>query len=261
MADKVLLDVKDLHVEVAGKTILSGVDLQIKYGENHVLFGPNGSGKTTLINTLMGFGGYKVLKGDIIFKGKSIVGMSTDERARMGLGISFQRPPSVKGVKLRQLLALYAGDGGSAIEEYAEKLNFTDYLEREVNVGFSGGEIKRAELLQLLVQAPDMVFLDEPESGVDLENIALIGEAINYLLGRKQPIEQGESMKSRRRKRKSSLTITHTGHILNYMDADVGHILLNGRTFCQDNPREILTTISRCGYDECLRCMREVEQV
>jgi len=257
MEDSPLLEVKDLQVEVADKIVLSGLNLKIGHGETHMLFGPNGSGKTTLIGALMGFGGYRVSKGEILFKGRDLVGVPLDERAKMGLGISFQRAPEVKGVKLGQLAELCDRDGDDSLKEYARKLNLMDHLDREVNVGFSGGEIKRAELLQLLLQDPSMVFLDEPESGVDLENIALIGDAINDLLGRRQEPEGDKTLKELRRERKSALIITHTGHILDYIDADVGHILLNGSIACQGNPREILHTISDCGYDECYRCLRE----
>lgn len=257
MEDNALLEVKDLQVEVADKTVLSGLNLKINHGETHVLFGPNGSGKTTLIATIMGFAGYRVVKGEILFRGKNILGLPLDERAKMGMGISFQRPPSVKGVKLRQLVELFDKGDGEKLEEYADKLNLTDYLNREVNVGFSGGEIKRAELLQLLLQDPSMIFLDEPESGVDLENIALIGEMVNELLGRRKIPEEGKSLKEIREERKSALIITHTGYILDYVDADVGHVLLNGNTACQGNPREMLHTITECGYDECYRCLRK----
>ena len=147
---------------------------------------------------------------------------------------------------------------GKSLEAYAQGLNLTDFLEREVNVGFSGGEIKRAELLQLLLQDPDLVFLDEPESGVDLENIALIGEYTNHLLGRQRVRTQEKTMKELYRERKKSgLIITHTGHILEYVNVDVGYILMQGRIACQANPRDILHTIRECGFEECFRCFRE----
>ena len=172
MKDAFLLEVKDLHVSIGKKEILKGVNLQIKKGEVHAIFGPNCSGKTTLLNAMMGFAGYTV-KGKIIFGGRDITHLSVNERARMGLGISFQRPPAIRGVKLRRLIESSAKRNGKFLEAYAKNLNLVDFLEREVNVGFSGGEIKRAELLQLILQDPDLVLLDEPESGVDLENIAL----------------------------------------------------------------------------------------
>ena len=255
-AKRSILEIVDLHVDVGGKSVLSGVNLSIGEGEVHTLFGPNGSGKTTLIAAVMGFEGYRVIKGDILFKGQSILGLPTDERARLGIGVSFQRPPAVRGVRLGKLAELCARTDGGALKEHASALNLTDFLERGVNVGFSGGEVKRAELLQLLLQDPELVFLDEPESGVDLENIALIGDAINRLLGRHVEPNGRRPLLELHRSRKSGLIITHTGHILDYVDADVGNVLLNGRIACRGNPREILHTIREHGYHECYRCFR-----
>jgi len=180
-----LFKLEGVHVEVKGKEILRGINLEIRGGEVHALFGPNGSGKTSLINAIFGFENYKITKGRVIFQGEDITHLPPYEKAKRGLGISFQRPPAIKGVKLLSLARLCAKKDGLLIEEYAKKLNLLSHLEREVNVGFSGGEMKRLELFLLLLQDPVMVFLDEPESGVDLENIALIGQAINRLLGRK----------------------------------------------------------------------------
>ena len=258
--DDALLSVEDLHVEVGGKEVLAGVDLRIGSGEVHALFGPNGSGKTTLISAILGFEGYRITRGRILFRGEEITSLPTHERAKLGLGISFQRPPAVRGVRLRQLVELCARKDGKLLEEYARKLNLLEHLDREVNVGFSGGEMKRAELLQLLLQDPVMVFLDEPESGVDLENIALIGRAINHLLGRRVEPEADKPIKEvLRQKRKSALIITHTGHILDYVEADQGHVILDGRLICRGNPREILHTIKEHGYEECFRCFRRAE--
>ena len=250
-----LLEIVDLHVKLAEKEILKGINLTISMGEVHTLFGPNGSGKTTLLSALMGFGDYKIVKGKIIFSGKDITHIPPYERARLGIGISFQKPPPVNGVKLKQLVELCAREDGKVIEEYARELNLLEHLEREVNVGFSGGEVKRSELLQLLLQSPNMVLLDEPESGVDLENIVLIGRAINLLLGRKvEPKGETPIKEVLRQKRKSALIITHTGHILDYVEPDCGHVLLDGKIVCSGNPREILHTIKEHGYNECYRC-------
>jgi Fe-S cluster assembly ATP-binding protein len=256
MKDDFLLEVKDLHVSIGKKEILKGVNLHIKKGEVHAIFGPNGSGKTTLLNAMMGFADYTVT-GEIIFGGKDITHLPVNERARMGIGISFQRPPAIRGVKLRRLIEISAKGNGKFLEGYAKGLNLVDFLEREVNVGFSGGEIKRAELLQLILQNPDLVFLDEPESGVDLENIALIGEYTNHLLGRQREPNKEKTMKELyREKKKSGLIITHTGHILDYVNVDVGYILMQGRIACQANPRDMLHTIRECGFGECFRCFR-----
>jgi len=253
------LEVKDLHVSIGKKEVLKGVNLQIKKGEVHAIFGPNGSGKTTLLNAMMGFAGYTV-KGKILFDGKDISHLPVNERAKLGIGISFQRPPAIRGVKLRRLIETSAKGNGKFLEEYAKGLNLVDFLEREVNVGFSGGEIKRAELLQLILQNPDLVLLDEPESGVDLENIVLIGEYTNHLLGRKRGPNKEKTMKELyREKKKSGLIITHTGHILDYVNVDMGYILMQGRIACQANPRDMLHTIRECGFGECFRCFRGEE--
>ena len=243
-----VLEIKHLSVAVGNKEILHDINLKIKTGETHVLFGPNGSGKTTLIMTIMGSPKYQVTKGSIIFGGKDIVRLPMDERARLGIGMSLQRPPVVRGVKTRDMVAACAKGrlGPETIDNLAEKANLTELMDREVNYGFSGGEIKRSELLQLLAQDPDLALLDEPESGVDLVNIALIGELINELLQKVHPI---------RDRRHAGLIITHTGHILDYVNARSGYVLLNGRIVCEGDPHEILETIKRKGYEECKRCV------
>ncbi|NCC96971.1 MAG: ATP-binding cassette domain-containing protein, partial [Synergistales bacterium] len=162
-----LLEVRDLCVEVGGQPVLKGVSLDVGEGEIHAIFGPNGSGKTTLLGSIMGLGKYEITCGSILFKGQDITGFSVDQRARLGIGMSFQRPPTIHGVRLRSLLELCEEDR-SKIEALADDLNVSSFLDREVNAGLSGGELKRVELLQLLLQRPELVFLDEPESGVDL---------------------------------------------------------------------------------------------
>lgn len=243
-----MLEIRELSVAVDGRGILNDVNLSIKAGETHVLFGPNGGGKTTLLMTVMGSPKYRVTKGSIAFKGKDMVGLSVDERARMGIGMSLQRPPVVRGVKTRDMVA--ACIGGQASDEdigrMVEKANLGELMDREINYRFSGGEIKRSELLQLLAQNPDLSLLDEPESGVDLVNIALIGELINELLQKEHPI---------RDRRHAGLIITHTGHILDYVNARTGYVLLDGRMVCEGDPHEILETIKSKGYEECRKCV------
>ncbi|MFH1560374.1 MAG: ABC transporter ATP-binding protein [Chloroflexota bacterium] len=243
-----MLEIEQLTVAVDGREILQDVNLNIGTGETHVLFGPNGSGKTTLLMAIMGFPRYRVTKGSIIFNGKEITGLSLDERARLGIGISFQRPPVVRGIKTRDMVSACLGDGEAkvSIDEVAERANMTELLDREINYGFSGGEIKRSELMQLLAQRPELVLLDEPESGVDLENIVLIGELINELLEKDCPI---------RTRRCTGLIITHTGHILDYVNARTGHIMLDGSIGCGGDPHEILATIKEKGYQECVNCI------
>ncbi len=181
--DQKMLKIEDLSVEVEEKEILHHVDLEINQGETHVLFGPNGSGKTTLLMATMGFPDYQITRGKILFKGKDITNMPLNERAAMGLGLSFQRPPTIRGVKMRQILEI-CGKGDKDVESMAQSLDFDEFLDRDLNDGFSGGEIKRSELLQLMAQNPDFLLLDEPESGVDLENISLIGKVLEKLLER-----------------------------------------------------------------------------
>lgn len=252
-----MLRIEDLHVKVGDREILKGVNLHIKPGETHVLFGPNGSGKSTLLGAILGFSRYQISRGSIYLKGEEITHLSVDERARRGIGIAFQRPPVLRGVSLGDLLQVSSQGKQADIETIARPLNLTDFLDRDVNYGFSGGETKRSEMLQLLVQNPDLVLLDEPESGVDLENIALIGQAINQLLQKDgvacQELSRLEMKKARR---KSGLIITHTGYILDYVPADVGHVLYEGKLSCSGlNPRELLGCIQKMGYGECTRCL------
>jgi Fe-S cluster assembly ATP-binding protein len=251
-----LLVVDDLRVEVQGKEILHHVDLEIKWGETHALFGPNGSGKTTLLMAIMGFPTYTITGGRILFKGEDITGLALNERANLGIGLSFQRPPTIHGVKTRQILEIF-DKREEEIKSMAQGLDFEEFLDRDLNYGFSGGEIKRSELLQLMAQNPDFLLLDEPESGVDLENIVLIGSVIEKLLQREMGLQKGKSRKEfKRERRKSGLIITHTGYILDYIDTDIGHVLMEGELACTGNPREILKTIKEQGYDECVNCCR-----
>ncbi|NPA39972.1 MAG: ABC transporter ATP-binding protein [Thermodesulfobacteria bacterium] len=247
-----ILEVKDLWVEVEGKEVLKGINLQIPVGETHVIFGKNGSGKTSLLMTIMGFPAYKVKHGKILFKGEDITSLPPFERAKRGIGIMFQRPPTIKGVKLKDILRLCAKNNGIKIEELAQEFGFEEFLDREVNKGFSGGELKKSELLQLLVQDPELVLLDEPESGVDMENMQLIGQMIKRLLQKDQP---------KKRRRKSGLIITHTGFILEYVAADLGYVIMDGQIYCRGNPIEIFEGIQKYGYEECKRCLRRFEEV
>jgi len=240
-----LLEIEDLSVSIEDHELLKDVNLSIEEGETRMLFGENGSGKTSLIMAIMGLGNYKVTSGRIMFKGEDITHMRSDERARRGIGIMFQRPPTIRGLKVKHMLELIEKDGQDA-EELARRLNFEQFLERDLNAGFSGGEIKRAELLQLMAQDPDLVLLDEPESGVDLVNIGLIGNAIKQLL--QKDVHKG--------RHKSGLIITHSGFILDYVEADRGCVLVNSTIWCTGNPHEILQGIRDHGYEGCLTCQK-----
>jgi Fe-S cluster assembly ATP-binding protein len=243
-----MLQIQGLSVDIGGKEILRNINLFIGAGETHVLFGPNGSGKTTLLMAIMGFPRYKITRGRIIFKGHDITSASLDERARLGIGMSFQRPPVVRGVKMRDMVSACLGsrDDGTAVAQLAERLNMGDLMDRDINYGFSGGEIKRSELLQLLVQEPDLTLLDEPESGVDLVNIALIGEMINELLQKNL----------KRNRTRAGLIITHTGHILDYVHASKGYVLIDGTIRCERDARECLDSIKKHGYEGCVTCLK-----
>lgn len=244
-----MIQVTDLTVSIAGKRILRDVNLRIARGETAVLFGPNGCGKTSLLKAIMGGMEYRVESGSILFDGRDITALTIDERARLGIGLAFQRPPAVRGVKLGGMLRCCMGKREGFTEEdiarHARKLNLLDFLERDLNLGFSGGEIKRSELLQLIAQAPSFIMLDEPDSGVDLVNIHLVGQAINELL---------EKNKAAAQRGKGGLIVTHSGYILDYVNADRAYVMLDGSVYCSGNPRDLLEDIRTKGYEGCIQC-------
>ena len=212
----------------------------------------------------MGFENYKVLEGKIVFKGQDITRASCDERARLGIGVMIQRPPTIRGLSLRKMVEI-CGATSKEAESMAAWMGMTDFLDRSVNEGFSGGELKRSELLQLMAQKPELLLLDEPESGVDVENIALVGRAANYILQHvdcRQDKKCGTSCCGHKadcpknnplaESGHSGLIITHLGHILKYVPASHAHILYNGRMTCpKGDPLEVLQCISRMGYEHC----------
>ncbi len=239
-----LLEIVDLSASIGGKQVLKDFNLRIGSGETHALFGPNGTGKTTLLNVIAGIPRYTVDGGRIVFKGKDITNMSMDDRARLGIGMAFQRPPAIRGLKLKDLIKII--NPGADAAAILKMMDFAAFGDRDVNRGFSGGEVKRSEMVQLLAQQPDFVMLDEPDSGVDLENIKLIGEAINVLTQK----DLRPSIRT-----KSGIIITHFGHILEYMKADRAHVMLNGNIVCSGNPNEILEQIKKSGYEGCAACL------
>jgi len=248
-----ILDIKDLTVEVEGKEIIKDLNLCIERGEAHVLFGPNGGGKTTLLMTILGFPAYKVKKGRIMFKDVDITDLPTNERVKLGMGMSFQHPPEIRGVKLGDMVNIAMGRKEGKIDErvveLGKMLNISvDFLNRDVNLGFSGGEVKRSEILQLLAQAPDFIMFDEPDSGVDVENIELIGDLMNELLGR-------EKIPSKRER--SGLIITHSGFIMRYIKPDRAHVMLNGRIACSGIPDEVARHIIEEGFERCVKVCGE----
>jgi Fe-S cluster assembly ATP-binding protein len=236
-----MLKIKDLKVETAGREVIKGVDLEVPKGKVYTIFGPNGSGKTTLLMAILGSSRYKT-KGKIIFKGKDISRLSSDKRAKMGIGISFQRPPTVDGLIFKNLISAYSQIEKKDLENLADNLEVKQFFEREINKGFSGGEIKRGEIFQVLAQGPDLFLLDEPESGVDVENINVIGKALAKFL---------------KKEGKSALIITHSGNILNYVKADKGFVMVNGRLTCSGDPKAVLKTIKKVGYKKCKVCHKK----
>lgn len=249
-----MLKIENLAVSVQGRQILHDVNLHIRPGEVHVLFGQNGSGKSTLVGAIMGLARYQITAGRMFFHGQDITGLPVYERARLGIGVMVQRPPTVKGVTVRQLVGI-CGKNAVDVEALARVVHLEGFLDRAVNDGFSGGEIKRSELLQLMAQQPDLLLLDEPESGVDLENIAVVGRAANYILERGDVA--GNNLRTRREKRqKAGLIITHTGHIMDYVPTDVAHVLYGGTISCNGNPQEMFRCIQAQGYEKCVACAR-----
>lgn len=247
--DRPLLEVCELSVCVGERPVLKSVSLSMLPGEVHVLLGPNGGGKTTLLMTVMGMPGYRVTAGRILFSGTDITALPVDERARRGICLSFQRPPSVRGVTVRTLVGQILGrrDGSAfSLEDLSGAVRAGSLLDRDLNVGLSGGEVKRSELLQLLALDPALALFDEPESGVDLDSIAVVGAAMRLLLGR----DGSEARK------KAALIVTHTGHILREVPADRGHVLVRGEIVCRGEPLTLFDDIRRHGYEGCLTCRR-----
>ncbi|MEM9784334.1 MAG: ATP-binding cassette domain-containing protein, partial [Pseudomonadota bacterium] len=231
-----MLDLKGITVSVDDTTILSDVSLSVGPGEVHVLLGPNGSGKSSVLAAIMGLAPYRLDAGQILFRGRDLAGMAIDDRARLGLGMAFQRPPSLEGVTVGEFAA--ALDASERLTTEAEALDLSAFIGRDLVVGFSGGEIKRWEVLKLFLQAPDFLLFDEPESGVDLEHIASVGAAVNRLVS--APARDGS--------KRGALLITHTGLILEHVDADMGHIMSGGRIIHSGPPRALFSHIQKAGY-------------
>lgn len=239
-----LLEISGLVASVGGTKILDGIDLHVEEGETYMVFGPNGGGKTTLLMTILGAPGYKIESGSIRFNGKELKSLPTQKRVKLGLGIGFQSPPEVAGVALRDLLKVCAGkDADEDLNDYelslVKKLKMEKYLDREVNRGFSGGERKRSEILQLLLMKPKLMLLDEPDSGVDVESLKLIGSTINDYI---------------RDNNASALIVTHQGAVMDHIKASHACVLLTGKAYCYKGPKGILEDIRKHGYKGCVNC-------
>ncbi|MCL5419631.1 MAG: Fe-S cluster assembly ATPase SufC [Candidatus Marsarchaeota archaeon] len=237
-----ILEIKDLHVEAEGKEIVKGLSLTVKGGEQHVLMGPNGSGKTTLAKAIMGHPLLKVTHGDILVDGESIKGMKPNERAKCGLFLEFQSPTEIEGLGFMNFLNTARGSAGNTkpfkefmaeVKERSEKLKMKeDLIGRSLNYGFSGGEKKKVEILQMAVLKPKIAILDEPDSGLDIDAVKLVAENVNEL---------------QRETKLGLLIITHYSRILNYMQPKVIHIMQDGR-IVREGGKELIDEIERSGY-------------
>ncbi|MFT3660164.1 MAG: ATP-binding cassette domain-containing protein [Gordonia sp. (in: high G+C Gram-positive bacteria)] len=231
-----LLDLVNVTVEVDGKTVCREVSLAIGEGETHILLGPNGSGKSSLLNAIMGTGPGAVVDGTVTFDGVDVTDADVTERARLGLGISAQHPPALPGVTVRRLAHAMGAD--DRLAEATEALELDRMIPRDVNVGFSGGEVKRWEVCKLLLQQPLLSLFDEPESGVDLEHVAVVGRAVGRLLATPTPTGRA----------RSALMITHTGFVLDHVTPTRGHLMVDGRLVADGDAREMFDAIRRDGF-------------
>ena len=241
---KKLLEIKDLYVNAETKEILKGINLTINKGEIHVIMGPNGSGKSTTANAILSNPEYTKSSGKIIFDGTDITDMSTDEIARMGVFMSFQSPEEIPGVSVTNFLK-YAKNKITGepvkifqfkkdLKEYMEKLNMNpNNMERSLNVGFSGGEKKKNEILQMLVLNPKLAILDETDSGLDVDAIRTVSKGIEMFKNDDNAI----------------LIITHNNKILNSLKVDYVHVLVDGKFVVTGN-QELATTIENEGYEK-----------
>jgi Fe-S cluster assembly ATP-binding protein len=242
-----LLQVRDLHVSVGGNEILRGLDLEVHVGRVHAIMGPNGSGKSTLANVIAGRPGYQVTRGDILFEGESILGMTPDERARRGVFLALQYPVELPGIRNREFLrtALEAvrthrGEPKLPVREFnklldakAKDLGFDpDLMKRSVNEGFSGGEKKRNEILQMSVLDPRLALLDETDSGLDIDALKTVAQGVNAFRGPEKAI----------------VLVTHYQRILNYITPDFVHVLVDGRIVLSGG-RELALELEARGYE------------
>ncbi|HYY21014.1 MAG TPA: Fe-S cluster assembly ATPase SufC [Thermoleophilaceae bacterium] len=237
------LEIQNLHVRTEEREILHGVDLKIERGQTHALMGPNGSGKSTLANTLMGNPSYEVTEGKILLNGEDITEADPDERARAGLFMAFQYPATIPGVSVANFLRLAVNAGreepikvkefGQLLREASDVLRIDrEFTSRYLNEGFSGGEKKRNEILQLAILKPEFAVLDETDSGLDIDALRIVADGVNALRGPERGF----------------LIITHYRRILQYVRPDFVHIMLDGRIVREGGP-ELADELEDKGYD------------
>jgi Fe-S cluster assembly ATP-binding protein len=240
MAD---LEIKNLHVSAGDKQILKGVDLHVRAGEFHALMGPNGSGKSTLANALMGNPSYEVTEGQILLNGEDLTEADPDERAKAGLFMAFQYPATIPGVSVANFLRMAVNakreepikvkEFGSMLKEHMDLLRIRrEFTSRYLNEGFSGGEKKRAEILQLAMLQPDFAVLDETDSGLDIDALRIVADGVNAMRGDERGF----------------LIITHYTRILEYVEPDFVHILIDGR-IVQEGGAELASELEDKGYE------------
>jgi Fe-S cluster assembly ATP-binding protein len=238
-----LFVIEDLHVNVEGKEILKGVNLSVNRGEVHALMGPNGSGKSTLANALMGHPRYQVTKGRVLLNGEDILPLSADQRARRGMFLAFQYPLEIPGVKVRHFLRMAVKAAKAqepSVTEFRKQLfdkmamleMDRSFAERYLNEGFSGGEKKRNEILQLAMLEPTIAILDETDSGLDIDALRIVAGGINKLAGPDRAM----------------LLITHYQRILSYVEPHFVHVLFDGRVV-RSGGKELALELEAKGYD------------
>ena len=237
-------EIRNLFARCEEKEILRGVNLVIHQGEAHALMGPNGSGKSTLSNVIMGHPAYEVTAGEILFKGQNIVELEPDERAKLGLFMAFQYPVAIPGVSVAKFLKSASdairGDkkpsGSAFLKELRENMAYLEmndaFLNRNLNEGFSGGEKKRMEILQMLTLKPGLAVMDETDSGLDIDALRIVSKGVNKLVG--------DAF--------SLLLITHYERILTYIKPDHLHVLIDGRIVLTGGP-ELVKELEKKGYD------------
>jgi len=237
------LEIQNLHVRVEDREILHGVDLKVEKNQTHALMGPNGSGKSTLANTVMGNPNYEVTEGKILFNGEDLTEADPDERARAGLFLAFQYPATIPGVSVANFLRMAVNarreeqikvkEFGKMLRENIELLRIDpEFTKRYLNEGFSGGEKKRAEILQLAMLKPEVAVLDETDSGLDIDALRIVSDGVNALRGP----EMG------------TLIITHYTRILGYVRPDFVHIMLDGR-IVREGTAELADELEEKGYE------------